>query len=195
MSKPFIHAQSSARKFGGKPEDYIQIHNLFDLSKGSIADSRHRCLTHQSWFIMEILERIKFSNSAPCTDDNRFITIINSDGKHISVRDIGEQHVLEDFGMRFIPTVQDYLENMEYKDWMGNTGKSVPPSFKKINDKRIKKEEDKKNNQKPEEIFYDKRPDKFKEEMEEQRLNLSKIIETHKEGEPFFIDKGSLNRD
>ena len=33
MAHPFKHAESSARKFGGKAEDYLQIHNWFDESK------------------------------------------------------------------------------------------------------------------------------------------------------------------
>ena len=49
-----------------------------------------------------------------------------------TVRDVGEQHILEDFGMRFIPTAQDYLQEMEIKPWMDNMG-GVPRSFEKIN--------------------------------------------------------------
>lgn len=126
MSKPFIHSQSSARRFGGIPEDYLPIHNLMDSSKGAIADNRHRVLTHTSWFLSEILEKI-FG-----------VTITNSDGRKISVRDIGEQHILEDFGGRFIPTAQDYIEKMEFSDWMQN-GKGVPPSSAKLEERRIKK--------------------------------------------------------
>jgi hypothetical protein len=37
---------------------------------------------------------------------------------------------LEDFG-GFIPTPQDYIENMEWQDWMNN-GKGVPSSCKKL---------------------------------------------------------------
>ncbi len=138
MSKPYIHAKSSARRFGGKPEDYEEIHNLMDSSKASFPLNSHRCLTHQSWFISVILERIKFHNSAPCTPDNRFPLIINSDGKEVSVRDIGEQHILEDFKGRFIPTVADYLNNLEFQPWMQN-GDGVPPSFQKIYDSKKKK--------------------------------------------------------
>lgn len=118
--KPWIHAISSAKKFGGIPEDYLPIHNLMDSSKGSIGDNRHRCLTHNSWFISADgpLERIFGVN------------IKNSDGKLISVRDVGEQHILEDFGMKFIPTPQDYLQEMEIKSWMD--GQGVPSSFAKI---------------------------------------------------------------
>jgi hypothetical protein len=119
MAKPWVHAVSSAKRFGGKPEDYIEIHNLLDSSKGTIADSRHRALTHTAWFLSEILERVFGVN------------LTNSEGKLISVREIGEQHVLEDFGGRFIPSAQDYLQEIELQDWMVS-GKGAPPSFAKI---------------------------------------------------------------
>jgi len=119
MSKPWIHACSSAKRFGGSPEDYIEIHNFMDSSKGTIADSRHRALTHTTWFLSTVLERV-FG-----------VTFKNSEGKIISTRDIGEQHVLEDFGGKFIPSVQDYFENMEFKEWMLK-GKGHPTSYNKL---------------------------------------------------------------
>ncbi len=131
MSKPYIHAMSSVRKFGGVPGDYEPIHSFMDSSKAAIADNRHRVLTHTSWFISTILERIKFANSGPETSDHRFPTIINSSGRVVSIRDIGEQHVMEDFAGKFIPTPQDYIAEMEFKKWMQN-GIEKPPSFLKI---------------------------------------------------------------
>jgi hypothetical protein len=121
MSKPLLHAQSSAKKFGGEWQDYMEIHELMDSSKQVIADNRHRCLTHNSWFIGNILPKI-FGE----------VFFRKSDGKPISVRDIGEQHVLEDFKNRFIPTAQDYIQLMEYKDWMQNGIKGSPSSFNMI---------------------------------------------------------------
>jgi hypothetical protein len=115
MPKPWIHAQASAKRYGGKPEDYLKIHNLMDSSKGTIADSRHRALTHNAWFVGTILEQI-FG-----------VTLTNSDGKIVSVRDIGEQHVLEDYRMRFIPSAQDFLQEMEVKEWMV-AGLGQPPT-------------------------------------------------------------------
>jgi len=120
MPKPWIHAVSSAKRFGGKPEDYLPIHNLMDSSKGTIADSRHRALTHNAWFVGTILEQV-FG-----------VTLTNSDGKIISVRDIGEQHVLEDYRMRFIPSAQDYLQEMEVKEWMVAGRGEPPPSAKRL---------------------------------------------------------------
>jgi len=129
MSKPWIHSKNSAKKFGGEPSDYMSIHNLMDSSKGAIGDNRHRALTHNSWFIGADgpLEKI----FGP--------VIINSDGREVSVRDIGEQHILEDFGMKFIPTAQDYLQEMEIKNWMNNGKEGVPSSFKKIEKTKVKK--------------------------------------------------------
>jgi hypothetical protein len=124
VAKPWIHAQSSAKKFGGKPEDYIEIHNLMDSSKGTMADSRHRTLTHNAWFVGTILELI-FG-----------VTLKNSDGMTISVRDIGEQHVLEDFRGRFIPSAQDFLQEMEVKEWMVTGRGEPPPSAKRLLRKR-----------------------------------------------------------
>jgi len=128
MAKPFIHAKSSAKKFGGKPEDYIDIHNFLDSSKGAIADNRHRALTHNSWFLSTVLERV-FG-----------VTRINSDGREYSVRDVGEQHILEDFGMKFIPTAQDYLQEIEIQGWMQN-GQGTPASSEKLYGKKQTKTE------------------------------------------------------
>ncbi len=113
--KPHIHAQSSARIFGGTEENYIEVHRWFDDTKGHFPDNRHRSIKHHSQGIFEC-ERV-FGQ-----------TIINSDGKQVSVRDIGEQHVMEDLG--FIPTLADYLQEMEYKPWMHGEGR--PHSHKKI---------------------------------------------------------------
>ncbi len=113
--KPHIHAENSAKQFGGKPADYIEIHKFLDSSKGVIADHRHRALTHNTWFISNVLERV-FGYS-----------IKNSDGQEVSVRDIGEQHVLEDFRGKFIPSAQDWLEEMDYAEWMNN-GKETKPT-------------------------------------------------------------------
>lgn len=122
-----MHAENSAEKFGGKAADYMEIHAFLDSSKSQIGDARHRTLTHTSWFIREILPRI-FGH-----------VIINSDQKKVPVVEIAELHVLEDFGMLFIPTAQDFLGEMELTDWMDNArGKATPPSRKKIKDTTIR---------------------------------------------------------
>jgi hypothetical protein len=103
VAHPVKHAQSSAKKFGGKPEDYLPIHNWFDESKAFLADLRHRALRHHSEGIF-LSEKI-FG-----------VSITNSDGKEIPVRYIGEQHVREDLGR--IPTAQDWLTQIKPEPWM-----------------------------------------------------------------------------
>lgn len=126
MANAWIHSVSSARKWGGEPEDYLEIHKKMDCSKAYFSSNAHRALTHNSFWIHEAMIPI-FG-----------YTIVNSAGKTISVKDICEQHVLEDFAMRFIPTAQDYLENMEFADWMQNGLKGCPASHTKIAEKRLK---------------------------------------------------------
>lgn len=127
MSKPIYHAISSVKKFGGHVDDYMPIHDFMDSSKGSIADNRHRALTHNAWFLSVVLERV-FGH-----------TITNSDGKMVSVREIGEQHVLEDFQGKFIPTAQDFLQEIEFKTWMNNGNHGTPPSFEKIAGRTVRR--------------------------------------------------------
>lgn len=108
MAKPWIHSQLSAKKYGGLPDDYMAIHDMMDSSKANIADHRHRAIFHHSFgpFVMEKIFGVN---------------IINSDGRTVSVRDIAEDHILDDLG--WIPSVQDYLQNMQHQDWMGGKRK------------------------------------------------------------------------
>ena len=66
MAHPNVHAKSSAKKFGGKPEDYIHLHEWLDETKGWFGDSLHRMFRH------------------------------HSEGKIVYTRYVGEQHVKED---------------------------------------------------------------------------------------------------
>jgi hypothetical protein len=124
--KPIIHAKSSAKLFGGKPEDYLEIHEFMDSSKVAFPDNRHRTLTHNTWFIYKVLPRI-FGT-----------TITNSGGKDVSVREIGEQHVLEDYKKRFIPSVQDYLSEMDFPTWLNNGEGEAPASCQRLPTNQIK---------------------------------------------------------
>ena len=101
--KPYLHAKNSVKKYGGRVEDYQEIHDFFDTSKAVMCDVRHRAILHSAFGIF-LLERV-FGT-----------TIVNSDGKHVSVRDLGEQHVFEDMG--FIPSMEQWLKNIPVADWM-----------------------------------------------------------------------------
>jgi len=101
--KPYYHSLLSAKKFGGTPEDYLEIHRWFDKSKAGLADVRHRAVRHHSegiFWCEEVFGSI----------------LTNSEGKKIPVRNIGEQHVLDDLG--WIPTLKDWLQNMKVDSWM-----------------------------------------------------------------------------
>ena len=104
MTHTVFHAESSVRHWGGCIEDYLPIHNWFDATKEAFADYRHRALRHHSFGIFEC-EKV-FG-----------VSIVNSDGRTVPVRYIGEQHVLEDCGGR-IPTVQDWLKDIPRQMWM-----------------------------------------------------------------------------
>lgn len=100
---PHYHAESSVKKWGGKVEDYLAIHDWFDESKAHLADIRHRALRHHSEGIF-MAEQIFGS------------TITNSAGRIVPVRQIGERHVLEDLGR--IPTAADWLRAIKVEPWM-----------------------------------------------------------------------------
>ena len=106
MAKPIQHAERSAKRFGGSPEDYLDIHQEFDTPKAAFAGHMHRVVFHHAFGIF-LIERLygKF--------------IVNCDGKRVATRDIAEQHVLDDLG--FIPTLEDWCERIEHAEWMGGS--------------------------------------------------------------------------
>jgi hypothetical protein len=106
--KPHLHARISVKKYGGKMEDYLPFHEFFDSSKIAVADVRHRAMLHSAWGIY-LAARVF----------GEYLT--NSDGKQVSTRDLGEEHVLQDLG--FIPTMQDWLDKMPIEGWMSGTRK------------------------------------------------------------------------
>lgn len=120
MANPLKHSQSSVKLWGGKVEDYLPLHNKMDSSKKYFSDNRHRALTHNMFFIFEVM--------IPLFGEY----INNSDGKLVSVKDICEWHILEDFGKKYIPNVSDYLSEMEIKSWMANGLGEGPASQKKV---------------------------------------------------------------
>ena len=104
MAHSYIHAKSSAKKFGGHPADYLAIHDFLDSSKAAYADFRHRALLHNTFGIF-ICEKI-FGH-----------VVVNSEGKEVPVRVIAEQHVREDHNGK-IPTPQEWLQGIPMEAWM-----------------------------------------------------------------------------
>jgi hypothetical protein len=106
MAHPEQHAVSSARKFGGIPEDYVEIHEWFDTTKAWVGHSKHRMFRHHSEGIFEC-EKI----FGPY--------LLNSDNKKVYTRYIGEQHVKEDCN-GYIPSAKEWVDMItsgELKKW------------------------------------------------------------------------------
>ena len=103
-----FHARSSAKKFGGVPEDYLKFHEWLDESRNHLSDVRHRALRHHSQGIELLQDRF-----------GRYFT--NSSGKIIPVQHIGEQHVIEDLGI--IPSFADWMRLMPLQRWMSQPGR------------------------------------------------------------------------
>jgi hypothetical protein len=104
MTHPLYHAAMSVKRWGGRPEDYMPVHEWLDSTKETFADYRHRALRHHAQGCFEA-ERV-FGPS-----------ITNADGKMVPTRYIAEMHVQEDCGGK-IPTVSDWLRNLKHESWM-----------------------------------------------------------------------------
>ncbi|MDF1695322.1 MAG: hypothetical protein P1U56_05795 [Saprospiraceae bacterium] len=97
----YKHAQLSVSKRGGSIDDYYPIHSFMDATKEMCSDHRHR-IFHNLWGIRRIIIPI-FGHS-----------MTNSDHKVINVKDVCEQdHVLPDYHHKFIPTLSDFVDQME----------------------------------------------------------------------------------
>jgi hypothetical protein len=114
--KPRLHAISSAKRFGGKPEDYQDIHDYMDSTKAMIPDVRHRAIFHSSF-------------GCYLVEDKFGIYRLNSNSKEYATRDVAEQHILEDLG--FIPTLEKWLKDMPIEAWMGGKGKKLGEELSK----------------------------------------------------------------
>ena len=113
MANPLIHSKSSVKRWGGKVEDYLAIHELIDSPKATMNNNSSRCLTHNTWFAYTIVPKIFGYN------------ITNSSGKSVDVVDIAMLHIAEDFRMKFVPTPQDYLKHLVVQDWFNNGVKEL----------------------------------------------------------------------
>lgn len=142
MAHPWHHSVSSARQFGGVPEDYQAIHDWFDHSKIQRADPLHRALRHHSEGIFTCEEvfgtTLRISTCQKCGQAEHSSVFPESDHpfirKQIPVRWVGEQHVREDLG--FIPKANDWLDGIPLQPWMTRSRKlskeleaeTVPPA-------------------------------------------------------------------
>lgn len=97
----YKHSELSVKRRGGKIDDYYEVHSFLDSTKELCSDNRHRVL-HNLWGIRRVIIPI-FGH-----------TILNSDNKKINVKDLCEQdHVLPDYNNKFIPTIGDFIDQIE----------------------------------------------------------------------------------
>jgi hypothetical protein len=108
MANPYLHSKSSVKRWGGKVEDYLHLHEFIDSPKVTMNNNTARFLTHNTWFAYHVMPKVFGYN------------ITNSDGKSVDVVDIAMLHIAEDFRMKFVPTPQDYLKHMQLQPWMNN---------------------------------------------------------------------------
>lgn len=113
MANPLIHSKASVKRWGGKVEDYLPIHELIDSPKATMNNNSSRLLTHNTWFAYTIIPKVFGYN------------IVNSAGKSVDTVDIAMFHIAEDFRHKFIPTPQDYLQHLKVQDWMNNGVKDL----------------------------------------------------------------------
>ena len=113
MANPEIHSKSSVKRWGGKVEDYLAIHELIDSPKATMNNNSSRALTHNTWFAYTIIPKIFGYN------------ITNSSGKSVDTIDIAMLHIAEDFRMKFVPTPQDYLKHLQVQPWFNNGVKDI----------------------------------------------------------------------
>lgn len=118
------HAVSAARKWGGKPEDYIEIEEFIDSSKKLIGDVRHRAVYHHTegvWLCQQLFGRV--------------LTVEKKNGHgtvDVPVRLVAERHILEDLG--WLPSPADYLKRIETKqnDWMSGGMRKELGNFEQL---------------------------------------------------------------
>lgn len=127
---PYIHAKNSANKYGGIPEDFLEIHQFMDSAKEHLGTIVHRIVLHNT-FGISLAERI-FGDIVQ-TGTGKFVRqnfIVNSDGKRVYIRDIAQDHVLEDMH-GIIPTMSELFEDITV-ELVGNKLGLFGPLIKRI---------------------------------------------------------------
>lgn len=113
---PYKHAQSSAAKYGGHADDYIELHEWFDETKQFTGDWTHRALRHHSAGVQWACDKfghVIYPRSARCATQRQ---------RGVPTKLLAEQHVMEDCG--FIPTPKDWLLPLAQQpaNWMLRVG-------------------------------------------------------------------------
>lgn len=116
MAQSYIHAEASARHFGGQPEDYLPIHSWIDQFKSTLGDVRHRAMLHHTkgpWMVQDVFG--PYINIHD--DEGNLIMTKQGKPKKVLTREIAENHIVEDMGC--LPSPDDWLSCMSCVTWMG----------------------------------------------------------------------------
>jgi hypothetical protein len=108
VSNPLVHAERSARQWGGTPDEYLPLHQWFDGTKAHLADNRHRMVLHNAFGIL-LAEQV----FGPA--------LVNTAGRRVFTRGLGLQHVREDLG--FVPSLAECLAELPLRPWMAGAGR------------------------------------------------------------------------
>ncbi len=98
MSHCWFHSLSSARYFGGEPEDYLRTHEWFDQVKVAWNFPTHRALLHNE-FGVKLIQEI-FGQTL----------VRQSDGKSVELEPLVRLHIEEDLGK--VPSLADWLHDL-----------------------------------------------------------------------------------
>lgn len=145
--KPYIHARSTVKRYGGKVEDFLPIHDFMDSTKSAHASVKHRAIFHSAFgaFVVEKVfgHLTKFWKKELPPEVQLEVLNLKSQIEnlqkqidqleepyvgHVSTRDIAEQHIIEDLGL--LPSLDDYLSAMEIQEWMGGKKKEKTEHMK-----------------------------------------------------------------
>jgi hypothetical protein len=116
------HAVSAARKWGGTPEDYVEIEEFIDSSKKLIGDVRHRSVYHHTegvWLCQRIFGRTIAVPKLDHATGNELGFV------QVPVRLVAERHILEDLG--WLPSPADYIKGMPIQTWMSGAQRKTLP--------------------------------------------------------------------
>ena len=100
-------AETSAKRWGGEPEEYLRVHGFFDETAAEVpgADPRHRALRHHTTGVRECEQAFGHATRL-------------STGRTIPVRWVAERHLVEEFGV--LPTAADWLRRIRRERWMAD---------------------------------------------------------------------------
>lgn len=115
-NKAYIKSKKSVKVFGGKPEDYLKLHEWMDETEKWVEGKEHLIFRHHAQGIFEGEKKFGY-------------TIKNSDGKNVPVRPILEIHINDELG--FIPTFSELVECIPVSKWMGYRNNELNKILKK----------------------------------------------------------------